>query len=49
LYLNFVILEMDINITTDELILTKFKLLQVTSHNKSISVHLISYKILITD
>ena len=26
LYLNFVLLEMDVNITIDELILTKFKL-----------------------
>ena len=32
------------NITSDELILIKFKLLQVTSHNKSINIHLIVLK-----
>ena len=41
------ILENFVNTTSDELILKKFKLLQVTSHNKSINVHLIRCQILI--
>ena len=42
------ILENFVNTTSDVLILTKLKLLQVTSHNRSINVHVIRCEILIT-